>query len=132
MHPRSNRSGRQAIIVAMALLVGSGCIEGHATTDPSGGQLVGPGSVGRDPAAISEITGVVLDEVSWGPIAGARVAVGDLQTTTASDGSYRLGGIQALVVLIVTTKDGYQQHTAAVPLATGSNTFRIFLRRPGS
>jgi hypothetical protein len=131
MHPRSTRIARRLAVVLTAVLTGTGCIEGHASTDPNGGQLVGPGSVGRDPAAISEITGVVLDDVTWSPVVGARVAVGELNTTTAVDGSYRLSGIQAVVVLIVTTKDGYLQHTATVPLATGSNTFRIFLTRPG-
>jgi hypothetical protein len=132
MNARSTRIGRRAMILAAAFLAGTACIDGHGTTDPTGGQLVGPGSVGRDPAAISEINGFVLDEVSWSPINGARVTVGDLQTTSGVDGAYRLTGIQGVVVLIVTTKEGYEQHAAAVPLATGSNTFRIFLKRPGA
>lgn len=132
MTDRSTRIGKRAMALAIAFFAGTACIEGHASTDPAGGQLVGPGSVGRDPAAISEVSGVVLDEVTWNPIAGARVAVGDIQSTTAADGSYRLSGIQALVVLVITTKDGYQQHSATIPLGTGSNTFRIFLKRPGA
>jgi hypothetical protein len=119
-------------MLAAALLAGTACIDGHATTDPTGGQLVGPGSVGRDPAAISEISGVVLDDGNWSPINGARVTVGELQATSGVDGSYRLSGLQGVVVLVVTTKDGYAQHSAVVPLAAGSNTFRIFLRRPGA
>ncbi|MHB1299202.1 MAG: carboxypeptidase regulatory-like domain-containing protein, partial [Gemmatimonadaceae bacterium] len=132
MHHRSTRVTKWVLTLAAAFFAATACIDGHPTTDPTGRHVVGPGGVGRDPAAISEISGVVLDQATATPVAGARVAVGELSTTTATDGSYSLSGIQAFVVLLVTTKDGYEQHNAILPLAVGSNTFRVLLSRPGA
>lgn len=127
MHRHIRRAVRFTTLVATMAAV-SACIEGHA---PGGGESVlAPGAVGRDPAAIGEITGSVLDDVTWVPIPGVRVFIGDLETTTAPDGSYRLTPVFGQVVLLEATKEGYARSSVVLPLGSGTTTFRFFLKRP--
>ncbi|MBA3391680.1 MAG: TonB-dependent receptor [Deltaproteobacteria bacterium] len=56
----------------------------------------------------SSLSGSVVDEATGDPVAGAIVATGSLETTTAADGRFELAGVPSGWIDLVVVADGYE------------------------
>ncbi len=117
-------SSRLIIMLAAVTLPVMACI-GEPVNPPSEG-YGGPQPPSLVPT--THLHGQVIDLATNEPISGAKVSGGGTMTTTTSDGSYSLQGLRMNVVLLTTTREGYDTLQTQLGLQGGSQVFNPRLR----
>jgi hypothetical protein len=98
------------------MLQGSVALAAVSFAACSGDEPLQPGQTG-------EVWGTAFDASSGGTLSGVAVSVGGKSTQTGSNGQYVLAGVPPGQQSLTATKDGYLEHTAAIPVVAGDTTF---------
>lgn len=89
----------------------------------------GPAAQGyTTPIPITNLRGLVIDQLSGAPVAGAVLEADGKSTTSLGDGTYNLQNLQQAAVQLVTTREGYDTARTILPLTGRDQQFTVRMR----
>ena len=84
---------------------------------------------GAAEAQFKTIKGTVTDAATGDPVAGARVEIGGISTTTAADGTFTVSATSVGPVDMVVRAEGYRQALVTLPVQRRRASACAFPRR---
>jgi hypothetical protein len=92
--------------------------------------MLGCSGSSRPMSDTADVSGTVVEEVTFAPIAGAEVSIGEERVRSASDGTFTLTGVESGAQTLAVSAAGYEPYTKSVTLANGANAVgQLWLKR---